>query len=283
MIVTTKVVVMLRRIFLVTDNNGFSNDKVIDCFQEMGLSKNESKIYLAIIRNNLSYGSKIQKVSGVPSPKVYETIKSLMDKGLIFPSGEKPVCYQALPLEDFIKNNTNKYKNISNYLLANKDSINRNTYPNWLWQLQGYDNIMDKASEFIDKAKNNIMISFWHEDGVNVQQQLESAVERGVEIISNQMSETLIQLGKVFRHPPLGVVEEMHSSEFILVADDICGLFVFKNQDEKIEGYYTFNQGVIKILNNYILHDIYINRMVSDFKKQVFETYGDNLEKLINL
>ena len=266
-----------------TNDNGFSNEKVIDCFHEMGLSKNESKIYLAILRNNLSYGSEIQKVSGVPSPKVYESINTLMDKGLVFPSGDKPVCYQALPLEDFIQSNTKKYKRISSYLLDHKDSISGNTYPNWLWQIQGYANIMDKAGEFIDKAQKSIIISFWYEDGVNVQKQLEAALERNVKIISNQMSETLIQLGKVFRHAPLGIVEEIHASEFILVSDELCGLFVFKNQDQEIEGYYTFNQGVIKMLNNYILHDIYINRMVSDLKNQVFEMYGENLEKLLKL
>lgn len=261
----------------------FSNDEVINCFNELGLSKYEGKIYLALLQNNLSYGSEIQKLSGVPGPKVYETLNSLITKGLIYPSGDKPVRYQPLPLEDFVQNNMKKYKKINNYLLDYKNSISQNKYPNWLWQIQGYDNIMDKAKEFINKANKTIMISFWYEDGANVQEQLENAYKRNVKIISNQMSEKAIQLGQVFRHVPLGVVEEIHASEFILVVDDLYGIFVFKNQDQEIEGYYTFNQGVIRILNNYILHDIYINKIISDFKEQAFEKYGKDLEGLLKL
>lgn len=268
---------------MIKESGDFSENEVINCFNELGLSKYEGKIYLALLRNNLSYGSEIQKLSGVPGPKVYETLNSLMAKGLVYPSGDNPVRYQPLPLEDYVQKNIQKHQRINNYLLDHKNIICQNKYPNWLWQMQGYDNLMSKAGELIDKAEKSIIISFWHNDGVKVQKQLEKAIERGIKIVSSQMSEDIIPLGKVFRHEMPPVVEKMHYSEFILVIDDLFGLFAFKNQDQKIEGYYTSNRGVIKIIENYICHDIYVNKLIADFKESVLAKYGDDLAGLVLL
>ncbi|MCT4686876.1 TrmB family transcriptional regulator [Vallitalea sp.] len=268
---------------IINSKCSYSNDEVINCFNELGLSKYEGKVYLALLRNNLSYGSEIQKLSGVPGPKVYETINSLIDKGLVYPSGDRPIRYQPLPLEDFVNINNKRHNNINNYLLKYKDVISENKYPNWLWQMQNYDNIMDKAKEFINEAKEKIIISFWYEDGLIVKDQLEDASKRNVEIISNQMNNQIIELGKVYKHAPLGIAEDIHSSEFILVVDNIYGVFVFENQENKREGYYTYNKGVIRILNNYILHDIYMNKMLSDFGEEIFIKYGNDLGGLLKL
>lgn len=268
---------------MINEFDDFSEHEVINCLNELGLSKYEGKIYLALLRNNLSYGNEIQRLSGVPGPKVYETLNALTDKGLVYPAGENPVRYQPLPLEDFLHKNIKKYNRINQYLLDHKDSICQNKYPNWLWQLQGYDNLMDKARELIAQAEKKIIISFWHNDGVNVQKQLEDALNRGIKIVSSQMSEDIIPLGRVFRHEMPVVVEKVHSSEFILVVDELFCMFAFKNQDQKIEGYYTSNQGVIKIIENYICHDIYINKLIADFREAVLAKYGKDLRKLLSL
>lgn len=268
---------------MINEYVGFSETDVIDCLNELGLSKYEAKIYLALLGNNLSYGNELQRLSGVPGPKVYETLNALTDKGLVYPSGENPVRYQPLPLEDFLQKNMKKFNRINQYLLDHKDSIGQNKYPNWLWQIQGYDNLMDKAGELLAKAENTIIVSFWHDDGINIIEQMEDALNRGVKIVSSQMSEDIIPLGKIFRHELPMVVEKVHASEFMLVVDGLFGMFAFKNQDQNIEGYYTSNQGVIKILKNYICHDIYINKLIADFREAVLSRYGEDLQGLLSL
>jgi|GEM_PF-3867645 len=49
-----------------------------------------------------------------------------------------------------------------------------------------------------------------------------------------------------------------------------------KNQDQKVEGYYTSNQGVIKIIENYVCHDIYINKLITDFREAVLAKYEED-------
>lgn len=235
---------------------------------------------MTLLRNNLSYGNEIQKLSGVPGSKIYETLASLVEKGLLYPSGDSPVRYQPLPLDDYVNYNIKKHKRITDYLIENKDLICENKYPGWLWQIQGYENLMDKARELIDKAKKKILISFWYDDGINVQTQLQNAENRGVEIVTNQMSQKIIPIGTVFKHVRLPRVEKSHLSEFILVVDNLYCMFVVKNQNQKNEGYYTSNEGIIRIIESYVRHDIYVNKIICDFEEAVMEKYGDDLNGL---
>lgn len=260
-----------------------SDEKIIEYLNNLGLSKYEAKVYLTLLRNNLSYGSEIQKISGVPGPKIYEILVVLVEKGIIYPAGNNPTRYQPLPLDDYIKTKQKEFNRITGFLNENKAEICKEKTPAWLWQLQGYENLLDKAKELIDTAEKQIIISFWHEEGKKVEKNLKEALSKSVDVISIQMGEGKVSLGKDFKHTMLPVVYEVHSTEFILVVDNSHGMFMVKNQLDEIEGYYTSNKGILQIVKNYVRHDIYINRVVSDFKEELLAKYGKNLEKLLNL
>ncbi len=260
-----------------------SDEKIIEHFNNLGLAKYEAKVYLTLLRNNLSYGSEIQKISGVPGPKIYEVLAALVEKGIIYPAGNNPTRYQPLPLGDYINTKQKEFDRVTGFLNKNKDKICKGKIPDYLWQLQGYENLLDKARELIDLAKKQIIMSFWQAEGKAVERNLEEAHKKGVEIISIQMGEGKVSLGKNFKHVMLPVVYEMHSTEFLLVIDASQGMFMVKNQLGETEGYYTSNKGILQIVKNYIRHDIYINRVISDFGEVLSAKYGANLEKLLNV
>lgn len=45
---------------------------------------------------------------------------------------------------------------MTGFLSKNKDEICKEKTPDWLWQLQGYENLLDKAKELIDIAEKQI-------------------------------------------------------------------------------------------------------------------------------
>ena len=51
--------------------------------QELGLTKNESKVYLALIEIGTTTTSKIIKQVGINTSKVYESLERLLKKGLV--------------------------------------------------------------------------------------------------------------------------------------------------------------------------------------------------------
>lgn len=260
-----------------------SDEKIIVYLVNLGLTKYEAKIYLALLRNKLSYGSEIQKVSGVPGPKVYETISLLITKGIVYPRGTNPTRYEPLPLKEFLRTKEKEFSRITKDLYQLEDNITQTIDPVWLWQLKGYENVLDKAKELINQSHKYLTISLWYEDGLKLENELKEANIRGVEINSVQMGCEILNVGKFCRHIMLPVVYERHGSEFILVVDGSRGIFMVRNQLGEIEGYYTSNSGLIRMIENYVRHDIFLNRAICDSREEMFKRYGDNLKGLLTL
>ena len=56
------------------------NQKIIE---ELGLTKNESKIYMALLRLGSAHAGEITEKTGIHRRNVYDSIERLMRKGLV--------------------------------------------------------------------------------------------------------------------------------------------------------------------------------------------------------
>ncbi len=68
--------------------------------QEFGLSRYESKAYLALLRKGSLPVSDLAYHAGIPRTKAYGTLKKLAKKGLATATYDKPVVYTATPPRD---------------------------------------------------------------------------------------------------------------------------------------------------------------------------------------
>lgn len=91
---------------------------------EIGLSKTESKIYLALLKNGLSTVTEIAKETKIHRANIYETVKKLLAKGLIsYIKQESGATYEAAEpqaLLNMIKDKENKLNVIMPQLLLHK-------------------------------------------------------------------------------------------------------------------------------------------------------------------
>ncbi len=68
--------------------------------QELGLSKNESRIYLSLLEQGSSTATRLAAASGVHRVNVYDSIKGLKEKGLVGEiNNDNKRLYQAAPPE----------------------------------------------------------------------------------------------------------------------------------------------------------------------------------------
>ena len=82
--------------------------------QELGLSKNESKIYFALLKNGLSNPTEISSLTNIHRTNVYDCLDRLIERGLVsyiyLQRGKK--CYQASDperLKDILKEREQKF------------------------------------------------------------------------------------------------------------------------------------------------------------------------------
>ncbi len=58
-------------------------EKITQIFRSIGLSKNEIKVYLDLIRNNSSCALAISKRLGIHRPNAYDALNGLIEKGFV--------------------------------------------------------------------------------------------------------------------------------------------------------------------------------------------------------
>ena len=76
--------------------------RVIECLKSLGLTKYETRVYIALLKIVGATASEIHEISGVPRASVYSVIDQLQDKGLVSVSQSIPKRFAAIAPEDAI-------------------------------------------------------------------------------------------------------------------------------------------------------------------------------------
>jgi sugar-specific transcriptional regulator TrmB len=121
---------------------------------DLGLSKNESKIYISLLEIGSSSATKIADASGIHRVNVYDSVHRLKDKGLVCEvskNGKRQ--YQAAPpenLRNIIKEKEIKLNKIITQLQLSND-LNQNTSEVQLYE--GWDFIRNIFIRFANNGK----------------------------------------------------------------------------------------------------------------------------------
>ena len=255
----------------------------VDALNSMGLTVYEAKAYLTLLQKHPSHGHEISRRSGVPGPKIYETLGRMVQKGLVAVLNTDPQMYSPLPYREFLTRKSNEFQVTEGLLAANLEKISMPAVDITLWQLTNHDVLIAKARDLIDGAKKAVLTSMWPPQGRLLEKSLAAARQRGVAIVSIQFEQEVIEVGKVFRHVRVDTVYDRHSGELTMVVDESVGLFMSRPPDREWNGFWTTNPGVVKLMTNYIRHDIYSNKMICRFEQQMKAEYGKHLEKLLDI
>lgn len=80
------------------------SDELVGPLVELGLSRTEARVYLALLGAELSTAAEVAAAAGVPRPKVYEALSSLESRGLCVPVADRSATrYRAVPGEESIR------------------------------------------------------------------------------------------------------------------------------------------------------------------------------------
>src|SRR5205807_5732298 len=74
-------------------------DQIVERLTRLGFSVYEARTYVGLLVAEGSTGYSVANETGVPQPKVYETLRRLVDRGAAVQSGVRPARYAAVPPE----------------------------------------------------------------------------------------------------------------------------------------------------------------------------------------
>lgn len=82
--------------------NSQRRQDVVDSLLAYGLNEYESRAYLALLEHGPAVAGDIARRSGIPRPRVYDTLQRLIDSSLVTDNGGSPRRYAPLSLDDFL-------------------------------------------------------------------------------------------------------------------------------------------------------------------------------------
>ncbi|MBM7867872.1 hypothetical protein GTO89_09720 [Heliobacterium gestii] len=75
------------------------DEKLVSLLQALGFSRYEGLAYLALLKKHPATGYEISRLSGVPHPKIYETMPRLLEKQAVLLLPGEPARYRPQPPE----------------------------------------------------------------------------------------------------------------------------------------------------------------------------------------
>lgn len=134
-------------------------DSIIDSLKKLGLTPNEAKIFIYIVKNPNSNGYEISKHTGISRSLVYGALEKLRNNGILELTQSNSSSYLVKPIEEI---QSTIEREISSAVLNLKDkltSIQTETTSELFITIPDRENQIEKMSYLIKTAKKHLYIS----------------------------------------------------------------------------------------------------------------------------
>jgi sugar-specific transcriptional regulator TrmB len=262
-------------------------DFLIESLRQIGLSLNEAKAYLCLLRKSGITGYELSKNAGIPPSKIYESLNKLLTKGFISPiRSDQGQRYLALEPLEILERHQNQYNHNLEGLKRQLIKIRQNpdSFNQYLWHLNEREQILRKIREIVGDSRKAIYLAIWKEDLQEVEAILRKTAKRGVKIALVLYGAGQVDFGVVYEHSLEEILlREMGERRLALVADNKVVLLAhFSNSGDSF-GTWTHNRGMVNLAIDYITHDIISLKLVKQFEPQMNALFGKKWDRLRNV
>lgn len=257
-------------------------DDLVEKLKELGFNTYEAKVYLALLEKYPATGYEVSKISNVPQARAYDTLKVLEKEKIVFASHTKPVTYTPIKASELTKRFKRKMTSTIEFLDKMLPKV-KDDYTEPIIGLSGSANIRAKVAEIIRNAKYEIFIEIWSQDFKFFEQTLLDAYNRGVDIKIVGYDSVKSNFGMVFEHKHAKEIEDSLKARMVIIsADNSEGLIgnSCTHKNEMASVVWTKNQGIVFLIKELIVHDMYLIDIEENLSEQIKDVYGKNLKKL---
>ncbi|WP_022664122.1 TrmB family transcriptional regulator [Desulfospira joergensenii] len=256
--------------------------KITEDMMALGFSAYECKAYLALLEEFPMNGYGLSKASGIPRSRIYEVLKNLISKQMVFEQAEgKTKVYIPMEPAVFIKKLKSRYERIFNDLTQYAGTLYREPkQDDRLVVIQGRDNIISFLKVLIKGAENRVALSIWDEELSALTRELDAALDRGVMLRGiyfgrEKTYKDLVPHRRIKRY--MAEKKERYMSVIIDHAHAVSGIV---SRGEASKATWTRDEGFIEVSEDYIAHDLVVNLYSASLDKEAyarFEEFADNV------
>ena len=226
--------------------------------RDFAFSKYETDCYLALVNHYPSNGSQLSKLSGISRSRIYDVLRSLVKKRLVF-EVEKGQ-YVPLPFEELKKQLRSRFESNLVLLEERLGAVGTDSDYDYLLTLRGYDHIITKAIDIIDNAAQELYVRLFPKTWKRLKDPLERASSRGVGIRFVSMGDIPLVYDIQVIHPGTDELEHKLGGESIdIIADKseaLVGIFETGKADTS-PIIWTRNRWFVTANRDSLRHDFY--------------------------
>ncbi|MCC0650469.1 TrmB family transcriptional regulator [Clostridioides sp. ZZV15-6598] len=240
-------------------------DAIVNELQNIGFTKYESQIYISLLKESPLTGYEISKLSGVPQSKVYENITKLLNNNIIINIETDPIKYVPINPNELLKSKKEEFNNSMDKLENNLQVLNKGKSIEYVLNIKGSKNILKKAIEMINNAKQEIIISCSHEEILNLKDELLTASKKNVNVEILLLEDKNIEgLSNIHIHGgnETTLKNKKLYKGILLIVDDSEILTGNLSEGNEAISIWTKNSNILYIGNQYIQHEIYISQKI---------------------
>ena len=258
-------------------------EDLIEKLKDIGLSGNEAKVYITLVKKFPLTGYEISKMANIQQARAYDALKSLEARQIVIPSNTKPVSYTPIKPKELTKRFKRKLNSTIDYLEKRLPEIKENSIEP-IVPISGNANAHEKIIELIQSAKKEIFLLISSSDHKFFEQALLDAYNRGVEIKISGYDNFGTTFGRVFAQSPMSVLDNKSNLKTILlVIDNSEGLFGALKPNPNsgdVELIWSQNPDIVYLIKSYITHSMYLTDIEEKFPEQLKYFYGAGMKKL---
>ncbi|MBK8190304.1 MAG: TrmB family transcriptional regulator [Vampirovibrionales bacterium] len=251
--------------------------ELVDQLKALGLNTYEAKVYLSLLKRYPATGYEVSKESGVPQARAYDTLKALEARGIVASAAGKPVTYLPISPDELLNSWESSFKESVSYLRQSLPQMTSETMEPIL-NIRGKQACIRHFEEMVNQARDTIFLEIWQQDAQRFEPVLREAAARGVDLKVVGYNDVSLDFCRVYAHSPS---DDLGGRWLILSVDDRVGLVGNLPQGERIpKAVYTRNEGIVFIIRELVIHDIFLLELEQDLRPIFEEKYGPHLSRL---
>ncbi|MBU0492825.1 MAG: hypothetical protein KKA73_23690 [Chloroflexi bacterium] len=245
----------------------------IDKLVELGFSEYEAKAYMALLRKNPVSGYELAKLSGVPRSMIYEVAGKLTARGAAMVlRKEGATFYAPMPADEFLDNLQREHEELVDSLKAELTTHTENPDLDYVWNIEGHENIMAKAAEMIEQARADIHVALVPATFPALRPMLEEAIRRSVQVMLYTTGDVDLPGGRVVAaHMSEETLEQARGLGLILVIDGEEVLVGEWLTDTQARASWTSNPLLVFIAEHHLRTDLYLPQILALLGDQALE------------
>jgi len=242
------------------------NEKLLPALKSFGFTSNEAKTYLSLLKHNPATGYEVSGKSGIPRSAIYEILKRLESTGMVSCVDTNPTRYIPLPPDHLFDVLENKFTANLDTLKDSLRNVNTDLEVGDLWNIRGYDSMVDRAKNMVRNSKESVYLSIWRNEYEKLHADLRDAEKRGVNVVIFSFCDIPTDVGTVFAYNlDSKRLQDVWSSKILLVADRDSALLGGVEMLPTNKVAWTRNSAIVAIALNYIILDLTLFGQRYDF------------------